>query len=90
MKVSVPPVVHVHVPMSVKMENAGINSLNCIYLKEFNEKFNFRCPANSGTFEGFCSSGCLCSGQYECQNGTCGFIYYFKINNKNQINLKFI
>jgi hypothetical protein len=76
-----PPVVLVKVPLLVKMENAGKNHFYKFHRNEYNNnKISFkRCPANSGSFGGFCSSGCSCSNQYECLNGTCGYIRFLKL-----------
>jgi hypothetical protein len=69
-------IVLAQVLMNAKMENAGIFTKYIFHTYPSLEILSFRCPSNSGSFGGFCSSSCSCSSPYECQNGKCGFLFF--------------
>ncbi len=45
------------------------------YTLKYNFLIIYSCPSNSGSFGGFCSSNCSCSGGLTCQNSICRLLY---------------
>ncbi len=67
----VPLVVHVREDLLVKMISAG--SVKRIALINISTLLLLSCPSDSGSFKGFCSTNCTCSGGLTCQNGFCRY-----------------